>query len=66
MSNAAPSEKIYTQAELDQAIKEAGFATEDHRAMLKSAATAIETAARINGHTRIGKLWLAAYKAWIA
>ena len=33
----AHPEKVYTQAELDEAIREAGFATEPHRQLIERA-----------------------------
>lgn len=61
----APGKKIYTQAELDQAIKEAGFATEDHRRLLEDAYTALAQMDRINGRTRLSTLWQKAYAAFL-
>lgn len=61
----AHEKKIYSQAELDQAIKEAGFATEDHRRLLNEARLCIDQLQRINGRTRLSTLWQKAYAAFL-
>lgn len=57
----APQKKVYDQAELDQAVKEAGFATEEHRFLLEGAKKALEQSDRIFGRTKASARWLAEY-----
>lgn len=62
MSETAHQEKIYDQAELDQAIKEAGFATEPHRRLIDEAFIVIAQNARLFGRTKLSTQWVEAYK----
>lgn len=65
VSGTAHPEKIYTQAELDQAIKEAGFAAEPASQLLEAAADAIRQCDRLYGRTAKTSLWMKRYSAWL-
>lgn len=62
----AHEKKIYSQAELDQAIKEAGFSTEIHRLLLSRALSTITQMERIHGRTNRSTQWVNDYKAFDA
>lgn len=61
----APEKKIYTQAELDQAIIEAGFAAEPAGRLLDAAAQTIQQCDRLYGRTKKTTEWIASYVQWL-
>lgn len=61
----AHSEKVYTQAELDQAVKEAGFAAEPAGRLLDAAAQCIQQSDRLNGRTKKSTDWIKSYTEWL-